>query len=91
MITISATVGTGILHGDNEVLGVAGPAGELLALCIVGITTICVMECIGEMAQMFPAPNALVEYVRVFVDPDLAWVMGVGYWYGRIRGCLYGQ
>lgn len=29
MISISAAVGTGILHGDNAVLGGAGPAGDL--------------------------------------------------------------
>ncbi|KAK3175307.1 hypothetical protein OEA41_002554 [Lepraria neglecta] len=39
------------------------------------------MEGISEMIQMFPTPNALMEFVRAFVDPDLAWVVGVAYWY----------
>ena len=46
MITISAVIGTGILHGDSEALEVAGPGGMLLAFCIVGFTAICVTEVI---------------------------------------------
>lgn len=81
MITISAVVGTGILHGDSEALEVAGPWGMLLAFALVAITTICVMEPISKMIQMFPAPNAYVEYVKAFVDEDWAWVVGIAYWW----------
>ena len=59
----------------------AGPAGVLCAFVIVGLIAICVFECLSELIQMFPAPNALLEYVRAFVDPDLAWVVGIAYWY----------
>lgn len=81
MIALSAVVGTGILHGDSEALEVAGPWGMLLAFVLVAITTICVMEPISKMIQMFPAPNAYVEYVKAFVDEDWAWVVGVAYWW----------
>jgi yeast amino acid transporter len=48
---------------------------------VIGVISILVCECIGEFSQQFPAPNALVEYVKVFVDEDLSWVVGIAYWY----------
>lgn len=80
MITISSVIGVTVFYGDGEALEVAGPSGALLAFAIVGATAICVMEGISEMIQMFPTPNAIMEFVRVFVDEDLAWVVGVAYW-----------
>jgi amino acid permease len=79
---------------------VAGPAGALVALVIMGSTlsstntvapieswlnmagviAICAAEGLSELTQLFPAPNAIVEYVRAFVDEDLAWVIGIAYW-----------
>lgn len=59
----------------------AGPAGLLLSVGVIGIVAICVGESIAELAQQFPVYNAIVEYVRVFVDEELGWVVGVAYWY----------
>ncbi|CAF9911795.1 MAG: hypothetical protein HETSPECPRED_000447 [Heterodermia speciosa] len=81
MITISAVIGVTIFYIDGEALEVAGPGGTLMAFVIIGIVAICVNEGISEMIQCFPAPNALMEYVKAFVDPDLAWVVGIMYWY----------
>lgn len=39
-----------------------------------------VMESVSELVQIFPAPNAIYEYVATFVDEDLAWVAGMAYW-----------
>lgn len=80
MITISSVIGVGIFFSDGEALEVAGPGGTLLAFAVVAVVAICVMECISEMIQMFPTPNAIMEFVRVFVDRDLAWVVGIAYW-----------
>ena len=80
MIVVSNVIGITVFYGDGEALEVAGPSGVLLAFAVVGVTAICVMEGISEMVQMFPTPNANMEFVRVFVDEDLAWVVGVAYW-----------
>ena len=80
MITISGVIGVTVFYGDGEALEVAGPSGALLAFALVGVTAICAMEGISEMIQMFPTPNAMMEFVRIFVDEDLAWVIGVAYW-----------
>ena len=81
MIGISAVIGVTIFYIDGEALEVAGPGGTMLAFVIIGIVAICVMEGISEMIQCFPAPNPFMEYTRAFVDPDLAWVVGILYWY----------
>jgi amino acid transporter len=47
----------------------------------IGIIAISVSECVSKFTQQFPAPNAIVEYVRTFVDEDLSWVIGIAYWY----------
>lgn len=80
MITLSAIIGVTIFYLDGEALEVAGPGGTLLAFGVIGLVAICAMEGTSELIQMFPAPNAIVEYVRAFVDPDLAWVVGIAYW-----------
>jgi amino acid permease len=33
--------------------------------------------------QQFPVYNAIVEYVRVFVNEDLGWVIAIAYWYDQ--------
>jgi yeast amino acid transporter len=38
------------------------------------------MECICEMIVLWPIPNAMVEYVKTFVDEDLGTAVGVMYW-----------
>jgi amino acid permease len=53
----------------------------MLSVVAIGLITIFVGECISELSQQFPAPNAIVEYVKTFVDQDLGWVVGIAYWY----------
>ncbi|CAN9417229.1 unnamed protein product [Alternaria alternata] len=48
---------------------------------MAGVIAICAAEGLSELTQLFPAPNAIVEYVRAFVDEDLAWVIGIAYWF----------
>lgn len=67
----------------GEILNTAGVGGLLIALLFVGATAIFVMECLSELVVLWPVPNALVEYVKKFVDEDLSTVVGIGYWYRR--------
>lgn len=39
------------------------------------------MASLGELVVLWPISNALVKYVEVFVDEDLAYVIGFAYWY----------
>jgi len=65
----------------GTVLHTASTAGTLVALGFVGAVAICVMASLGELIVLWPVPNALVEYVKCFVDEDLAKVVGITYWY----------
>ncbi|KAF1846862.1 uncharacterized protein K460DRAFT_362993 [Cucurbitaria berberidis CBS 394.84] len=47
----------------------------------MGVIAICVAESLSELTQLFPAPNAIVEYVRAFIDEDFGWVIGIAYWF----------
>jgi amino acid transporter len=81
MIAISGVVGVSIFTDTGRALEVAGPGGALVSYAFMGVVAIGVMECVSEMVQLFPVPNAMVEYVNAFLDPDLARVIGVAYWY----------
>jgi amino acid transporter len=80
MIAVSGIIGVTILATNGEYLRVSGPAGLLTAITFVGTTAICVMEGLSEMIVLWPVSNAMVEYVRAFVDKELALVIGFAYW-----------
>jgi amino acid transporter len=88
MIGISVTVGIGFFASTGEILGISGPGGVLLAYGVVGFVACMVMEGICEMLVNWAIPNPMVEFVRVFVDRDLAIVVGFAYWYCRISPTL---
>jgi amino acid transporter len=52
----------------------------MLAFTLVGLGIICVMAGLAEMINHWPISNALVEFVRGFVDDDLAVLLGIAYW-----------
>jgi len=79
-IVLGGIIGAGFFVGSSFALSVAGPGGALLAFALVGSVAIAVMEGICEMIVLWPIPNAMVKFVRAFVDEELAKVVGVGYW-----------
>jgi amino acid transporter len=80
MIAISGIIGVTILSTNGEYLRTAGPAGLLASITVVGATAVCVMEGLSEMVVLWPVSNAMVEYVKAFVDKELALVVGFAYW-----------
>jgi yeast amino acid transporter len=81
MICIGGTVGIGFAKSSGEILAIAGPGGTLIAFVVVGAVAIFVMEGICEMINLWPISNAMIKFVRAFVDEDLAIVVGFTYWY----------
>ncbi len=79
-IALSAIIGGGIFNNNGEALELSGPVGLILSVVVIGLIAIMVSECISEFIQQFPVPNALMTYVRVFLDKDLGWVVGFAYW-----------
>ena len=86
MICIGGTIGIGFAKSSGEIVAIAGPGGTLIAFVAVGLVAVCVMEGVCEMINLWPISNAMIEFVRAFVDPDLAIVVGFTYWYvGLVR------
>ncbi|CZR51483.1 uncharacterized protein PAC_01359 [Phialocephala subalpina] len=79
-IVISGTIGLGLFTDSGEILRLAGPGGAILAFVLVGLGVISVMSGIAEMIDHWPISGALVEFVRSFVDKDLAVPIGIAYW-----------
>jgi amino acid transporter len=79
-ITISGVLGAGLYLDSGIMLSYGGGTAVLVAYALLGLLAILVMECIGEMICIWPIPNALVEFVRKFVDEDLGILVGIAYW-----------
>ncbi|KAK1752730.1 amino acid transporter [Echria macrotheca] len=81
MITINATLGTGLYWRGGLILEMGGPLAVLLSFMIVGILAWSVMQCLTEMLCIWPIPGALSVYVGEFVDVELGIAVGVAYWF----------
>jgi len=80
MITINATLGTGLYWRGGQILELGGPLAVLLAFLMVGILAWAVMQCITELLCIWPIPGAMSVYVSEFVDSELGIAVGVAYW-----------
>jgi yeast amino acid transporter len=78
LIVISGTIGMGLFN-SGKILSIAGPAGGIVAFGVVGLGVIMVMEGIAEMITHWPVSNAMVEFVKTFVDKELGIVIGLAY------------
>lgn len=81
MITINATLGTGLYWRGGQILELGGPLAVLLSFLLVGFLSWAVMQCVTEMLCIWPIPGALSVYVSQFVDEELGIAVGVAYWY----------
>lgn len=80
MITINATLGTGLYWRGGQILELAGPFATLMSFVFDGWLAWAVMQCISEMLCIWPLPGALLVYVSEFVDAELGIAVGVAYW-----------
>ncbi|KAF4634110.1 hypothetical protein G7Y89_g4002 [Cudoniella acicularis] len=83
-IAVSGIVGMGLFDNSGLVLGIAGPSGSILSYGLVGAGVICVMEGVSEMIGHWPISNAMVEFVRSFVDEELATIVGFAYCFATL-------
>lgn len=81
MITISGILGVGLYVRSGSILRIGGPGAVLISFAILGLLAWLVMQCIAEMLCIWPISGALVEFVRTFVDEDLAITVGAAYWF----------
>ena len=81
MITINATLGTGLYWRGGLILQLGGPLAVLISFLLVGLLAWAVMQSITEMLCIWPIPGALSVYVSEFVDVELGIAVGIAYWY----------
>jgi amino acid transporter len=91
MITISGIIGVTVFQTSGTVLDIAGPGGVLTAFAYIGCIAIFVMEGLSKMVVLWPVSNAMVEFVKRFVDKDLSIVIGVAYWSKPLDLCSIGN
>lgn len=81
MITVNATLGTGLYWRGGQILELGGPLAVIVSFLALGILSWGVMQCITELLCIWPVPGALSVFVRVFVDPELGIAVGIAYWF----------
>ncbi|KAJ5279606.1 proline-specific permease [Penicillium angulare] len=81
MITINATLGTGLYWRGGQVLEVGGALAVPLTFFIVGCLSWAVMQCISEMLCIWPVPGALGVFVGEFVDEELGIATSIAHWF----------
>ncbi|KAI1102060.1 amino acid permease/ SLC12A domain-containing protein [Jackrogersella minutella] len=81
MIAFGGVVGASIWYGTGSAISYSGPVGALICFLIIGVDVFFVMQSLGEMSTLFPIQGAFIELAGRFVDPALAFSLGVNYWY----------
>ncbi|KIW16282.1 hypothetical protein PV08_06333 [Exophiala spinifera] len=84
MIAIGGVIGTGLFLGTGGNLANGGPAGLLIAYCLMASLLFSVMVALGEMVSKFPIPGGQFALAGRFVAPELGFAMGWLYWYNYI-------
>jgi lysine-specific permease len=81
MIAIGGSVGTGLFLASGLSIHQAGPGGALLAYLLMGILVYFLMMSLGEMASYRPSTGSFYTYAADYVNTDLAFALGVNYWF----------
>ncbi|KAL0144118.1 gamma-aminobutyrate permease [Mucor lusitanicus] len=84
MISLGGAIGTGLFLNSGGNIAEAGPAGALIAYCVVGFMVYCIMTCLGEMATFMPVSGSFNHYATRFVEPSLGFALGWNYWFSAV-------
>ncbi|KAI7870188.1 amino acid permease/ SLC12A domain-containing protein [Spinellus fusiger] len=84
MISLAGTIGTGLFLTSGQNIAAAGPAGALIAYCVVGFMVFCIMTCLGEMATFMPVSGSFYHYATRFVDPSFGFALGWTCWFSSV-------
>lgn len=81
MIGFCSGIGTGLFIGTGAAYAKAGPAGLLIAYCLVGFVLYCVMQSIAELATLIPTAGSFPHWATRFVDPSVGFSLAISYGY----------
>ncbi|RCI06460.1 hypothetical protein CU098_003796 [Rhizopus stolonifer] len=77
MISLGGCIGTGLFLNSGQNISEAGPAGALIAYCVIGLMVYCLMTCLGEMSTYMPVSGSFNHYATRFVDPALGFALEI--------------
>ncbi|ODN78873.1 hypothetical protein, variant [Cryptococcus amylolentus CBS 6039] len=80
MIAIGGVIGTGLFLGTASNLQSGGPAGLLIAYCLMSSILFAVMTSLGEMVSHLPLPGGHVTLAGRFVSREMGFALGWLWW-----------
>ncbi|OQV05765.1 hypothetical protein CLAIMM_10439 [Cladophialophora immunda] len=81
MIGFASGIGVGLFVGTGAAYAKAGPAGLLLAYCIVGTVMWGMMQSICELATLLPVAGSFPHWATRFIDPAVGFSLAISYTY----------
>ncbi|KAI1806705.1 amino acid permease-domain-containing protein [Daldinia bambusicola] len=81
MISVNATLGTGLYWRGGQILELGGFLAVIISFLSLGVLSWLVTQCITELLCIWPVPGAMSVFVREFVDFELGITVGIAYWF----------
>ncbi|CAI5759232.1 unnamed protein product [Candida verbasci] len=79
MIAIASSIGSGLLIGTGSALATGGPAGIMIGWFISGISVLCTIQAMAELAVTFPISGSFNVYASRFIDPSIGFAVAWNY------------
>ncbi len=87
-LTVASMIGSGLFFGASLAASYAGPA-SLIAWALLGIVTIYVGMCFGELVAMFPKAGGIYEFTKQSYGRFASFIIGWMTWItGNIAGAV---
>lgn len=87
-LTVASMIGSGLFFGASLAASYAGPA-SLIAWVILGVVTVYVGMCFGELVAMFPKAGGIYEFTKQSYGTFTSFIIGWLTWItGNIAGAV---
>ncbi|KAL2834228.1 amino acid permease/ SLC12A domain-containing protein [Aspergillus cavernicola] len=80
IVTLGSNIGSGLFISTGKALRNAGPGNMVIGYTLVMLMVIAALQALTELTVAFPVSGSLIDYADRFVDPALAFGMGLGEW-----------
>jgi amino acid transporter len=80
IVALGSNIGSGLFISTGKALRNAGPGNMIIGYTLVMTMVIATLQALTEMTVAFPVSGSIIDFADRFVDPALAFGMGVGEW-----------
>ncbi|RPB16434.1 hypothetical protein P167DRAFT_481337 [Morchella conica CCBAS932] len=80
MLAIASSIGTGLFIGSGQALRTGGPLALVVSFTWLGAVLTTMMQCLCEMATLYPTSGSFVTYASRYIDPAWGFTIGIMYW-----------